>query len=266
VLNLLRRLTARHALFLAVSIILLGGFEYLICALVSTVDISGAAGQIIKSLPPSLRSMLGEEFLGGLTTRGILAFGWNHPIALALGAAIAIVLATRGIAGEIENGAMELMLSQPLSRMNYFAAHVGFALLALATLSLSGWLGTAIGQHVFDLNAFAPGNLFRLVVNFFLLQSAWLGITLLLSVFGRERGRVAGAAFFLALISYLVQVIGRLWPAAAFLLPFSLYTYYSPPALLVESRPVGKSLVILFSAIAVSLGSAAWRFQRRDIP
>lgn len=265
-LNLLRRLAARHATFLAISMILFGGFEFLMCVLVITVNISGAVGEIMKSLPPSIQSMLGEEFLGGLTTRGILAFGWNHPIAQALGTAMAIVLGTRGFAGEIESGTMELLLSQPLSRMSYFFTQTLFAVSALAALSLAGVVGTIIGQNVFELARFEVRTLLELAFNFFLLQSAWFGITLAFSVFGRESGRVASAAFFLALISYLVQAIGRLWPAAAFLLPYSLHNYYSPQAMLVESRPMGKSLLVLFSVLVLSVGFAAWRFQRRDIP
>jgi hypothetical protein len=92
-LNLLRRLAARHAAFLLICSVLLGLFELLMCAIVSTMNLSGAFNELMKSAPAFLRSMIGEEFLGGLTTRGILAFGWNHPIAQALGTAVAIVLA-----------------------------------------------------------------------------------------------------------------------------------------------------------------------------
>lgn len=264
--NLLQRLAARHAFFLLFSLVLLGGFEFLMCALVSTVNVSGAIEELMKSVPPFMRSMVGDKFFAGLTTRGILAFGWNHPVAQALGTAVAIVLAARAFAGEIESGVMELLLSQPVSRMSYFIAQISFAMLALAVLTLAGVVGTIIGQKFFELEMFETGSLLKLGFNFFLLQSSWFGLTLVFSVFGRESGRVASAAFLLALSSYLVQAIGTLWPAAAFLLPYSLYTYYSPQAILVENTLAGKSMTILFSVFVVCIGLAAWRFQRRDIP
>lgn len=265
-LNLLRHLTARHSVFLIFSLALLGGFEYLMCAAVATVNVRGAIEELMKSVPPVVQAMVGNEFFAGLTTRGILAFGWNHPVAQALGAAVAIVLATRAVAGEIESGVMELLLSQPLSRTRYFIAQTSFAMLALATLSLVGALGTLIGQKFFRLEMFDTLSLLKLGLNFFLLQSAWFSLTLLLSVFGRESGRVASAAFLLALSSYLVQAIGTLWPAAAFLLPYSLYTYYSPQAVLVQNTLAGKSIAVLCSVVLICVGTAAWRFQRRDIP
>jgi len=35
--------------------------------------------------------MIENQLLGGLSNRGILAFGWNHPVAQALGTALAII-------------------------------------------------------------------------------------------------------------------------------------------------------------------------------
>lgn len=265
-LNVLRQLMARHTAFVLICAVLLAGFQFLICGLVSTVDITGVLEQMKKSAPPFMQSMLGEEFFGTLTSRGMLAFAWSHPITLAMGAAIAIVLAAHGIAGEIESGTMELLLSQPLSRLSYLAAHSIFALSSLMVLSLGGIAGTIGGQNYYELRMFETGALLELSLNYFLLQCAWFGVTLVFSVFGREGGSVARAAFLLALLSYIIQVIGRLLPAASFVLPYSLYNYYSPQAILVELSPVGGSLAVLFVVFVTSLGFVAWKFQRRDIP
>jgi len=265
-LNLFRRLAARHAVFVIVCALIFAAFEFLICALVSTIDIGAALKELRKSAPPFMQSMLGEEFFGNLTSRGMLAFGWNHPMAVALGAAIAIVLASRAVAGEIEIGAMELVLSQPLSRMKYLGSHVAFALAALSALSLGGAAGTTAGQSFYSLRVFESSALLKLSMNYFLLQCAWFSLTLVFSVFGREGGRVSGAAFLIALLSYIIQVIGKLLPAATFLLPYSLYNYYSPQAILIESKSEASSFSVLFVFSAVCLGFAAWRFQRRNIP
>jgi len=264
--NLLRQLAARHAVFVLTCAVLLAAFEFLICALVATIDIGAALTELKKSAPPFMQSMLGEEYFGNLTSRGMVAFGWNHPIALALGAAIAIVLASRAIAGEIESGTMELVLSQPLPRIKYLMSHVAFASAALLTLSLGGAAGTMAGQNFYGLRVFETDALLKLLMNYFLLHGSWYTLTLAFSVFGREGGRVSGAAFLIALLSYIISVIGKLLPSAAFLLPYSLYNYYSPQAILIESKSGVGSFSVLFTFSAICLGIAAWRFQRRDIP
>jgi len=103
-------------------------------------------------------------------------------------------------------------------------------------------------------------------VNFVLLQSAWFGVTLLLSVFGREAGRVAFGGFLAALLSYLVQVVGGMWHRAAVLLPYSPYTYDDPRMILRSGAVPLRSVLVLAGIAAACMGMAFWRFRKRDIP
>jgi len=264
--NLLKRLMARHGAFLAVIAALLAGFEYLICAIVATVNVRGMLEELIKNLPPFARTLVEQQFFGGLGPAGILAFGWNHPITLALGTAVAIVLATRAVAGEIETGAVELVLSQPISRLRYFVAQVLFALLALSALIAVGACGTLLGQLVYGIHVLGAGTLFSIGLNYLLLQSAWFGITLVISVFGREAGRVAATGFVLALVSYVLQVIAQLWTKATPLHRYSVFGYYSPLDIVTRHHVPAKSAAVLLCLIIVAIALSAWRFLRRDIP
>jgi ABC-2 type transport system permease protein len=265
-LNLLRLLGWRHAGYMVGSALLHGLFQYLICAAVASADVGGALQALMSSLPPILRSLVSSQLFGGLTPQGLMAFGWNHPIAHALGTAVAIILGSRAIAGESETGAMELLLSQPISRPRYLAACVGFALGALALVSVGGIVGTVAGQRGFGLEGFEVPALAKLGANFFLLQCSWFGITLMLSAFGREGGRVASGSFLIALLSYLAQVIGRLWERAAFVLPYTLHDYFSPQAILVQGEGIARPAVVLAAVVVGTVGIACWRFQQRDLP
>jgi ABC-2 type transport system permease protein len=264
--TLLQLLAARRAQFVGLCGLLLGGFEYLICAAVGSADVSGALQTLMQSLPPFLQELVTSQFFGGLSERGLLAFGWNHPIAHALGTAAAIVLGSRAVAGESESGALELLASQPLSRGRYLRTQVLFGWVALALVTLAGIGGTMAGQRVQHLEPFSGSQLLRLGGNFFLLLCAWYAITLVLSVFGREGGRVAGIAFLVALLSYIGQVIGRVWQAAAFVLPWSLHDYFAPQTLLLGTASVLRPLVTLLAVTVAGVTLAAWRFQRRDLP
>ncbi len=264
--NLLRAMAARHAAFVLLSGLMLAGFQFLICAAVASVDVSGAIETLLQSLPPMLQSVVSATLFGGFSVHGLLAFGWNHPVAQAIGAAVAIVLAAGAVAGETESGAIELLLSQPLSRARYFAAQAGFALAVLALLGLAGVGGTLLGQHVFRLEPFAGAALARLGASYLLLQCAWFGVTLLFSAFGRAGGRAAGAGFLVALASYVVQVIGQLWERAAWLAPFTLQHYFRPQDVLVRGAGIARSAAVLLGVTLLTTAVAWWRFRRRDLP
>lgn len=261
--NLLRHLFARNAIFTAICVLLLGGFEYLLCAILATIDISAGVQSILASAPPFLRSMIGEQFMD---IANLKVFGWNHPVAQAVGAALAIVLGARAVAGEIENGAAELVMSQPISRSTYFTAHVMHACMALLLVSYGGVAGTFAGQNVYDIEKFATPALLRLGLNYFLLQLAWFAVTLAISAFARESGRVAGAAFFVALIAFIVRAIGDLWDRTAWALPYTLYNYFSPKKILVDGATDLRDFVILTMVSLAALIVGAVQFHRRDLP
>ncbi len=264
--NLLRRSLARHAWLLLASTALLAAFQYLICAAVSSVNVGAALETVLRSLPPLLREMVATQLFGGFTSSGFLAFGWNHPVAHAIGAAVPIILAASAVAGESESGAMELVLSQPISRRAYFTAQVGFALVAILVVTAGGALGTALGQRVFAMPRFGAGLLARLALNYAALQAAAYGITLLLSAGAREAGPVATSGFLVVLVSYFAQVIGSLWSKAAFVLPWTLHEYFSPQKILVEHAAVARPVAILAAVAAACLLLAWARFRTRDLP
>jgi ABC-type transport system involved in multi-copper enzyme maturation permease subunit len=265
-LNILKQLISRHWLFVMISGFLLAGFEYLLCAMVSTVDIAGAFAELTKTFPLFLRTLIEQQFFGVMSNAGILAFGWNHPITLALGTAVPIILAAHSVAGEIENGAMELVVSQPVSRFAYLFGHVLFAIISMVIISVLATAGTLVGQYVYKFEAFSLSPLFRIALNFFLLNLSWYGISLLISVFSREAGRVATIGFLLALVSYFINVIGGLWDQAAFMLPYSLHTYYSPKDVLVGQISPVFNLILLSVITFVSICTAFWKFIKRDLP
>lgn len=265
--NLLRRLLKRHGVFLAVIGLLLAGFQVLICAIVSSINIEGAMREISQSLPPFMQALLSEEFALGLSSRGLVVFAWNHPVVLALLAAPMILLASRAIAGEIEAGTMELLLSQPLSRSTYLATQIIFAVLVLLALAGMMLIGIYLGLSLFKLHQVLPWRTFLPVAaNLVSLQIAIYGVTLLLSATAREGGRVVTVALLFVLISYLLQAVARLWPVIQFMLNYTIFEYYSPQQIVVSNLSPWRNMLILLGVGLVSGGLGWWKFMRRDIP
>ena len=264
-LNIARRELERGWVFLAAVGLVLAGFEMVLCAVVASVDTKAAFGQITQFAPPALRAIIEQNLPGG-SPAAILAFGWNHPVAHALLSAVAITLATRAVAGEIESGAIELVMAQPVSRAAYLAAHVGFGIASLSAMLAAGIAGTSIGQRVWSLEAFEPSRLGALFVNALLLQLAIYAITLLVSSFGREAGRVALAGVLVAVLSFLVNVVAGLWSKAAFAKPWSLHSYFEPRDILVDGALALSSLLVLGTIAAAGIAGAFVHFAKRDLP
>lgn len=263
-LNIVRRQLERNWIFLLACALVLGGFEFLLCAMVASIDVESAFGEMTKFAPPIFRAMIEQTLMGG-SPAALLAFGWNHPVAHALLSAVAITLPARAIAGEVENGSIELVLAQPLSRARYFGAHLLFGLCALSAVLAAGLLGTAAGQLVFSLEAFG-WRLAALFLNALLLQLAIYALTLLASAFGREAGRVALVGVLVAVFSYLVNAIATLWSKAQFAKPYSLHSYFDPRQILVQEHLAASALAILAAVAAIAAAAAFMRFARRDLP
>jgi ABC-2 type transport system permease protein len=265
--NLWRHLLERHRVFLTVTGIILAGFQALICAIVSSTDIEGALTEFSRSLPAIFQAVAGEELALGMTSRGLLAFAWNHPVVHALLAAVMLGLASRAIAGEIEGGTMELVLSQPISRPMYLGTQIVFALAVLITLAGIMLVGVHIGLSVFELQRVLQWRAFLPVaVNLISLEMAIYGVTLLLSSSSREAGRVVTITLLFVLLSYLLQAIARIWPAIHFLLRYTIFEYYSPQRIIMSSAAPWRNVMILSGVGLVAGGLGWWKFMRRDIP
>src|SRR5262249_566579 len=203
--NIIRRLFFHHRAFLIACAVLLWGFQFLTCAIISSMDLPKAFDQFLAFAPPVIRTLIEQSMVGG-SIAGVLAFTWNHPATHPLVTAVAITLGARAVAGEVENGVIELVLAQPISRTNYLLAHLMFAIFSMAMVTFSGLLGAIVGQAVFGLQQFEWYRLLKLLANLFLLQLAFYSLTLLFSSFGRENGRVAVLGVLVAIVSFLDNV------------------------------------------------------------
>jgi len=248
-----------------------------------------------------------QTILGGEDTRfdnpqHLLVAGYLYPFVQVIFCIWAIGRSAGAIAGELERGTMELLLSMPLARSKLILAHLLVDLTAIPLLCLALWLGTEfgcwlVGPFVVDPSIWTVLKLPQpeipkmLIVNTAVLAPAlWnvaallfsiSGITLAISAAGRFRNRVLGFAILFFLVQFLVNVIGQFWNQIAFLRPFTLFYYYQPQRIVtlnewwVKIGSIGSKQPGLFElpmigilVIAGTLGylSAWWTLIRRDIP
>jgi ABC-2 type transport system permease protein len=262
----MRRSAGRYAVFLLLTMVVLAGFQFIIPAVISTLDLRDAISNVLSMLPPALGAALGNQVFGGLSTLGLLGFGWNHPIVHAAGTAVAVVLGARAVAGEVENGTLELVLAQPISRTAYLGSQVGFAVVALVGVCAAGTLGTLAGTRVFGIQGVAVAGVVRVATSFLLLLLALYTVTLLASAFLREGGRALGIGFLVAVASFLLDTVAVLWSRAAFLKPFTLHAYYAPRDVLTSGGFAALAIAVLGGCTALCVVGAFWHFARRNVP
>jgi len=272
----------------------------------------------VANLPPKLfedvlfkgPGKVSQAVLGGADLRferpmDFLAVGLLHPVVIILASVWAVGRAGGAIAGELDRGTMELLLSQPVPRNRLILAHLVVDAIAIPLVSLSFFAGTqvgiwAVGPFEIDytsvreaLSREAPPAViaglriptepermeidgsaqFPALFNLMGLMFALSGLTMLLSSAGRSRWKVIGYGILLGLLMFIVNVLGQLWDSAAFLRPISVYYYYQPQKIMLRSEwttsvagSAAPVVGVLFAAGAAGyLG--AWRiFTRRDLP
>ena len=155
-------------------------------------------------------SMLG---LAGAQRSGLAGFDRTTAsllnLALLFVPLVTLSLGGLGIAGELEDGSLALLLSQPLTRAE---AYAGKYLGLLAAVSASILIGFGVPGVIVGISA-GGGNVrgfAMLVALTLLLGAATLSIGTLLSVALRARARVIGAAFAVWLLLVYVSDLGTI--------------------------------------------------------
>jgi Cu-processing system permease protein len=160
-------------------------------------------------------SMLG---LAGAQRSGLAGFDRTTAsllnLALLFVPLVTLTLGGLGVAGELEDGSLAMLLAQPLRRSEVYAGkYLGLlASVSAAVLAALGGAGLIVGAVAGggDVRAFAG-----LVGLTLLLGAATLSIGSVLSVAMRSRARVVGAAFSVWLVLVYVSDLGTIGLAIA---------------------------------------------------
>ncbi len=207
------------------------------------------------------------NFGGGdiFSLAGSIALGFIHPIALVLVSVFAVGFATTAIAGERQRGTLEVLLSRPLSRRAVYATLLVAALVMIAiaiTALLAGALVASAIVGVIDEIDLA--NVPLAWLNAMFMYGSFATIGLAASVSFDRLAPALGVTLAILLASYFLEILGSLWPDAAFLQPYSMFHY-------LETRDIlhGEADPFAFGILgAVAVAAIAWAlvvFPRRDL-
>ncbi|MBN9518690.1 ABC transporter permease subunit [bacterium] len=227
------------------------------------------------------QAVLGGGDLNFQEPKDFLAVGLLHPVVVILASVWAIGRAAGAVAGELDRGTMELLMSQPVPRNRLILAHLVVDALAIPLLCLSFYAGTqaglwAVGPFTIDYaavratlekNENVPRAVFALaniptgtkdmtpdtggqgsaLVNLAALMFALSGLTMALSAAGRSRWKVVGFGVLMGVLMFAANVLGQLWDDAAWVRPFTAFYYYQPQKVMLR----GEWTVDVFGAAGV---------------
>ena len=256
-----------HRNFLLFSMIVISLFQFLILKLVTTIDYSAIIMNLLEQLPEFVRTMFGEDFVSMLTVEGAAAFGLNHPLVLVILSIGAITLPSRHIAGEVETGTLELVLSFPVKRirllLNLYFSAVVFLFLIIFYALCSSVLAIGIFHQ---LTSALFVKMFKIGCNLWLLFVFIMSLTMVLSSFEKEGNKVGIRVAGITLVFYLLHYLSSWWNTIQFTKPFNVFTYYQPEDLMTGQRSFLLHFMVLSCLILLCLFVSIFQFNRRDIP
>jgi hypothetical protein len=219
----------------------------------------------IDMLPSIVKSALGGEMLRMGNTAGLIAIGYNHPFVLFLYMLYAVGTPAGLLAGEVQRGTMELILSRSVTKTQVYLCAGLLTLVGMFALDLVMFLGTVAAVNFFTFKDRVPLDVFfRIAINGGLLASTFGAFSLLCAgTFGRVYAAVSVAVAFLV-VNYFVAILSNWWPRAAFLKPVTLFYLIDSSNLWVGWPLRNMTILLVILLAAAGLGAVIWH--RRDLP
>ena len=216
--------------------------------------------QLLDTLPSEL--ML---FVGGVdrvfSPAGFLDTRFFSMMPLLLGV-FAVIIGSGLIAGDEENGTLDLILAHPVRRFDLIVGRwLAFCAALLGILAMA-WLGLIIASSFTSIN-FGWLDMAPPFVSLFGILVWFGGLALLLSMIVPSRRLAASLTGLILAASYFNTALARISPSLNALAQWSPLTYYQGGSALEGFNAGEFAGLLLMSLVFVAMG--AWLFQRRDI-
>lgn len=253
--------------FAIFSMVFITSLQFLILYLVTTIDTASILAAILDQLPEKMRIFLNDSFFSTLTFDGAAAFGFNHPLVLALLAINAINIPVNHITHEIESGTLELLLAHPFQRVSLINTLWVSGSLIILSIIIAALVGSFTSILLFhQLNTELIIRLLQISFNLWLLFVLIFTFTLLISVYGKMGSKAGNISAVITLVFYLLHFLSQLWDALEFTRPFNIFSYYEPQKLMFDQGNFGRDITVLSSLVIICFVISLWKFRKRDIP
>ena len=227
-------------------------------------------GQTIGTFIRNSNNPLMEQFanFGGgdlFSLDGAIALGFIHPISIAILGVFFVGFPILSIVGERQRGTLEVLLARPISRHQLYLVLLLAGALSLAVLLAFQLLGCVASSELSGVGSELEVANMPLVWGMgWLMAVTFMAVGLAASVSFDRVMPALGVTLVFILVSYVVEVVGTIWPSAAWVSDYSLFHYVRTKELLEGQVRLG-DIGILVGVLLVAVGYAWVVFPRRDI-
>jgi hypothetical protein len=220
---------------------------------------------VFDKLPPALHAMLGLEDGVPFDLSRWVGLVHGHPVWLVAVLAFPLAAALRGIAGGVEDGSLEVVLSQPIGRTSYYASLASVVALG-STVVLAGSLtGGLLARSLIELPGELPtSTLLQLSISGWALAIAAGGIGLLASAAGAGGGRPTTWAVGIVVAMFFVRFVSDMVPTLSWLQWLSIFGYHDAREIVGKGLQPGSLAALLFIGVSCA-GVGAWVFRRKQL-
>lgn len=212
-------------------------------------------------MPEVFKAFLGEA-ASIATPEGFLTtefFSWAPLLLITL----AIIGGTAALAGEEGAGTLDLLLAQPIRRRHVVLEKAAALALAILLAAFAGLLGFALGQIRVDMDI-ATSRFVAAIVNMLPLSWLFLALSLWASAALPSRGAAAMPVTGIAVISFIIQLVGQSVPSLHTAQKASPFYWAEASRILLHGFDWLRSGVLFGLALLVLL-LAIRSFEGRDI-
>ncbi len=223
--------------------------------------------QFLDMLPGFLKASLGGDSLQAGNLPALIGIGHNHPLVLTLFMLFAVGVPTGMLAGEVQKGTMELILSRRTTKIQVYICAGLVTVTGMIALVMVMFLGTAVATSLYDFGQPVPlFQFFQTSISGGLLAGTIGAISLLTAASFRGRGQAVGVAVAFIVVNYFVAIISGSWPCMHWLKQLTVFHYVGGRKIFVEHVwPISEMMVqITILSFAAITGALIWR--KRDLP
>jgi ABC-2 type transport system permease protein len=250
----------RSLLFWGIGLSLLA---IMMAAFFPTIRDMPSLGDFMELLPAELMALFGGNFEDYNTPEGFLngeLFGFMYPLMLLI---FSIGFAAGAVAGEEEEGTLDLLLSHPVKRWKLVTEKYAALVVSLLGIAAFFWVALLAAGGVIDMGL-NPLRLAAVCFSGVLLATMFGAVALAI---GCARGKKTLALGVAGALGFLSYIINGLAPLVDWLEPFrkfSPFYYYNAADPLTNGLDFGHAAILLGLA-AVFLAVAVFTFRKRDL-
>lgn len=229
-------------------------------------DALGSMEELLKAFPEGFMEAFGFDAseLTFQTVESLLAtelFNLMWPIVAII---MVVSLATYSIVGDIEKGTIEIVLSQPVSRLRIFTARVMGSLTILTAFAFGSVYGIIPLTMMHNIEYNLEGYWYMSLLGTMFVFGVY-GIAILFSALFSEKGRATFGVVGVLLAMYAVSIASGLRESIENLQYTSFFHYLNPADALIREEFVEYSVYMFLGVGIVGMTLALIRFMTRDI-